>query len=393
MTDRERMLAAIRGEPVDCIPFVPRLEFWYRARKRNGALPSELSGLTLPEIVERLGIGHYAVVPDFTDVRDETHMIDRALGLFQLPTLAYEYALEGVERNVTRTDRETTVEYRTPAGSIRTVFSFTEAMLDAGASMPWTTAEPIREPADFDALRYIFANIRVRPRPEGYFEVRRRVGERGLAIGYTLGTACPMQHIMKELMTTERFFYALADYPEKVHELAKAMEPFYESMKRIVADSPAEVVLLGGNYDDSITYPAFFREHILPALKRYAEELHQRGKYLLTHTDGENRRLMPLYLEAGFDVADSVCPYPMTSLRLEDILDAFRGRITVLGGIPSVLLCEGSASFEEFRRFVDDLLQRHGRDTRLILGVSDMVTADCEWDRLEYISERVRSLR
>ena len=239
MTDRERMLAAIRGEPVDRIPVVPRLEFWYRARKRNGSLPSELSGLALPEIVERLGIGHYAVVPDFTDLRDETHMIDRTLGLFQLPTLAYEYALEGVERTVTKTDRETVVEYRTPAGSIRTAFIFTDAMLDAGASMPWTTVEPIREPADFDVLRYIFANVRVRPRPEGHLEVRRRVGERGLAIGYTLGTASPMQHIMKELMTTERFFYAVADYPDKVLELAEAMEPFYAGMKRIVADSPA----------------------------------------------------------------------------------------------------------------------------------------------------------
>jgi hypothetical protein len=171
------------------------------------------------------------------------------------------------------------------------------------------------------------------------------------------------------------------------------MEPFYEGMKQVVADSPAEVILLGGNYDDSITYPAFFRQYILPALKEYAERLHQRGKFLLTHTDGENRKLMPLYLEAGFDVADSVCPYPMTRLKLDEILEAFRGRITVLGGIPSVLLCEGSATFDDFRRFFDDLVERYGRSTRFILGVSDMVTADCEWDRLLYITENVMEIR
>jgi len=47
MTERERILAAIRGEAPDRLPWVPRLEFWHRVRLRKGNLPAELRGLSL----------------------------------------------------------------------------------------------------------------------------------------------------------------------------------------------------------------------------------------------------------------------------------------------------------------------------------------------------------
>ena len=71
MNDRQRILAAIRGETPDRLPFVPRLEFWYRARRLNHSLPSDLESLTLMEIADRLGVSYYAVVPDFTDCTDD----------------------------------------------------------------------------------------------------------------------------------------------------------------------------------------------------------------------------------------------------------------------------------------------------------------------------------
>jgi hypothetical protein len=265
-------------------------------------------------------------------------------------------------------------------------------MLDAGASISWITEHAVREPRDFEVVGYIFSHLKVEPRPEGFLARRRQVGDRGIAVAFTSGSACPMQHIMKELMTLEQFFYAMNDYPDSVEKLAEEMQPFYQAIQDCAAETPAEVVMLGGNYDDAITYPPFFRKYILPALSAYAPALHEKGKLLMTHTDGENRKLLPLYREAGFDIADSVCPYPMTSCTLEELHEAFAGRIAIWGGIPSVLLCRESASEDEFRHSIDDLLSRYGRETRFVLGVSDMVTADCEWDRMRYISERVAAI-
>jgi uroporphyrinogen-III decarboxylase len=389
MTHRQRILAAIRGEVPDRLPWVPRLEFWYRARLRHGTLPLELHSLTLTEIAERLGVGCYDSIPDFTRITGETDMIDRTLGLHNLSVLPYRITLEEVDRRVTRRGLETVVEYHTPAGSIRTASVFTEEMLDAGASAAWITEHAIREPQDFEVVGHIFSHLKVTPHFDGCLARRTEVGEQGLAVGFLQGAASPIQLIMKELMALEEFFYAFHDYPEKVLRLAQQIEPYFQQIQAIGAESPADVLLLGANYDDSITHPAFFEKHILPSLRSYARTLHQRNKFLMTHTDGENQRLFPLYRQAGFDIADSVCPYPMTRCTLEETRANFGKQVTIWGGIPSTLLCLSSTPEDEFRRSIDETVERYARESHFVLGVSDMVTADCEWDRLQYITDRI----
>ena len=391
MTHRERILAAIRGEIPDQLPWVPRLEFWHRARLRHGTLPPELRSLTLTEIADRLGVGCYDSIPDWTNIVSDIDMLDRTLGIYNLPNLPYRVTLEEVDRRVTRNGLETVVEYHTPAGSIRTGSIFTEEMLDAGASTAWICQHAIREPQDFDVVGHIFSRLKVEPHYEGYVARRAEVGEQGVAVGFIQGAASPIQLIMKELMVLEDFFYAFHDYPEKVLRLAEQIEPYFQQIQAIGADSSAEVLLLGANYDDSITHPAFFEKYILPSLGGYAQALHQRGKFLMTHTDGENQHLFPLYHRAGFDIADSVCPYPMTRCTLEETRANFGEHVTIWGGIPSTLLCLSSTPEDEFRRSVNETIERYAHASHFILGVSDMVTADCEWDRLQYITDTIAS--
>lgn len=389
VTDRERVLHTIRGETPDRIPWIPRLDFWHRARLHQGNLPPALAGLSLAQIADRLGVGCYATIPDFTATGPGDDMIDRGLGLYRLRVLPYRVELRNVERVVSTQGAETVVEYRTPYGPITTGYTFTPEMLDGGASMSWQTRIAIREPAHFEAVGYIFENLVVSPQPEGYCARRAEVGDRGVAVAWLFGTACPIHHVLKELMTVETFFYAMSDYPEKIARLCEQLEPLYDAVKRIGVETEAEIIHLGANYDDSITYPKFFEKYILPPLRDYAEVLHGRGKFLMTHTDGENRRLIPYYLEAGFDIADSVCPHPMTRLSLDEYLEAFAGHITVWGGIPSTLLCPDSTPEDDFRRAIGHLLDKHRHRPRLILGVSDMVTADADWDRLAYITDQL----
>ena len=109
MTHRERILAAIRGEVPDRLPWVPRLEFWHRAHLRRGTLRAHLRSLTLTEISDRLGVGCYASIPDFTDTTNDA-VVDRGLGLFHLPVLPYLMTLQDVDRRVIRRSRETVIE-------------------------------------------------------------------------------------------------------------------------------------------------------------------------------------------------------------------------------------------------------------------------------------------
>jgi hypothetical protein len=42
----------------------------------------------------------------------------------------------------------------------------------------------------------------------------------------------------------------------------------------------------------------------------------------------------------------------------------------------------------QFRRWIDDLFARYSHQSRFVLGVSDMVTADASWDRLAYVTKK-----
>jgi hypothetical protein len=259
MTERERILAAIRGGTVDRLPWVPRLEFWYRAKTRNGTLPPGLRDLSLAELARKLGVGCYGVVPDFTDLAGDLDMVDYALGILTQPAMVYEVALEGVDRRVIRRGPETVVEYRTPLGTLRTATVWTGEMLDGGASVPWVSEHAIKQAGDLEAAGYLFSHIKVTPRFDGYLRKRDEIAEDGIVVAHSSDFAGPMQHIMAALMPIERFFYALHDAPSAVERLAEQMEPFYARLKEIAAGSPAETVLLGSNYDDAITHPSFFR--------------------------------------------------------------------------------------------------------------------------------------
>jgi uroporphyrinogen-III decarboxylase len=393
VTERERILITLRGERADRIAWVPRLEFWLRGRKHTNTLPKGFEDMTLPSLVRELGVGWYGSIPDFTDSGATGGIPDRALGILRSRTCPYE-VIHGaeVERKIIIKGEETIVEYITPVGSISTSTGWTEEMRKAGVSTSWISRHAIEGPEDIDVVEYIFSHLKVVPSLDGYLEFRKEVGDRGVVAAFTSGAGAPMQHIMRMLMPLEKFFLAMSDYPERLRNLAGAMEGYYRDIEALAAEAPGEMVLLGGNYDSSITYPPFFKEHILPHLHRYAQGLHERGKYLMTHTDGENRNLIDLYIEADFDIADSICPAPMTSLELDTIHDAFSDRITIWGGLPSTVLCPQSCGWDEFKAYVDRLLGRYGHERRYILGVSDMVTADADIDRVRYITDKVDAL-
>jgi hypothetical protein len=120
-----------------------------------------------------------------------------------------------------------------------------------------------------------------------------------------------------------------------------------------------------------------------------SDRLHAAGKLLLTHTDGENKRLLPLYPACGFDVAESFCPAPMTKTTLAEMLQGLRPNTTVWGGVPSVALLESAMSDAVFHDYLDQLFASIGAGDHLILGVSDNVPPDVNLERLAEIKRRV----
>ena len=172
--------------------------------------------------------------------------------------------------------------------------------------------------------------------------------------------------------------------------MGRHLEPYMDRVYNVTASAPSPLLFSGANFDSAITPPPFFREHMLPQIKKRAEMAHSMGKYLICHTDGENHGLMECLLESGMDVADSVCPAPMTRPSFLDYYDSFREKITIWGGISSSIMLQETASDKEFYSFMDDLFVSIGDGKRIILSIADTVPPGARFDRLEHMAKLCR---
>ncbi|MCK4323151.1 MAG: hypothetical protein KAW89_01375, partial [Armatimonadetes bacterium] len=263
-------------------------------------------------------------------------------------------------------------------------------MRAAGASLPWAEEHALKGPDDYQVLEHIFSHLEVIPDETRYRQWRQWVGEAGVAVAYGWLAASPMHHIMRELLPMTDFFLEMHDYPDRLRSLAESMEPWFEHTLATLAQSSAEVIFVGANYDETITYPPFFEEHLLPWLVRAGEVAHEQGKLLLTHTDGENEGLLELYPRCNFDIADSICPAPMTKLTLAEAIAGLPG-VTIWGGIPSVAVCDSSMGEAEFGRIVAEAIDLARGSSHLILSIADTTPATANFQRLLQITELVSS--
>ena len=173
--------------------------------------------------------------------------------------------------------------------------------------------------------------------------------------------------------------------------MAERITPFYEAALECTLQCDAEAVLWGANYDQDLTWPSFFSDQITPWLQHASERLHSAGKVMFTHCDGENDALTELLLESGADVAESICPAPMTKLGLAKLRGRWGTTVAICGGIPSVALLPDVFDDDAYRQFMDATFAELGSGSSLILGVADMVLAEADLGRLEDIGRRIEA--
>jgi len=389
-TPKQRMLTTIRGGMPDKIPYAPRLDLWFAANKQRGTLPAPYRDFHHYDQVSRhRGWAIARVVLDYQGYGDEA-ILDRPLGIYRIPAQSFFTHLPpDVERRVEKVGDQIHLEYVTPRGNVRTTFVYSEEMRNSGVTIPWISEHAIKGPDAFEPLGYIFENLVVEPVPALYRNWANSLGEDGYAVAYALTAGSPMHHVMKILTDSTDFYYHHRDYSKEMTLLAEKIGVFYRKVLKAVAEGPGEIVLVGANFDDTITYPPFFRDHILPWLQEASEILHARGKFMLCHTDGENKGLMDYLYDSGMEIADSVCPAPMTKVSLAEYYGRWAKRITIQGGIPSNLLLADATTDEDFENFLNHLFKAVSPGNRLILGVADTVPPDAVFDRLCRIADRV----
>ena len=383
MNHRERMLATIRGESTDLIPWSPRMDLWQIAHRIRGTLPERFADKDVVEIAKELDVACHSMGGDYTQRGGGDNSL-RGFGLTNHRDYPFRISLPDFDVETSGDGENSLAVVTTPVGDVTTHLYQTAKMASDGISLPFFKSHAIESVDDFEAVAQVFE-----PNRQAYMRYHERMGDQGVAVAFGFVAASPIHLMLHELIAMDKFFYLWEDERQAMRELAERMTPFFLKMLEILAESDAEVVFWGANYDQDLTWPPFFEEEIAPWLKLVSDRLHKSGKLLLTHTDGENKNLLPHYPKTGIDVADSVCPAPMTKCTLKELREGMGDSITIWGGIPSITLLESSMTDKGFSEYLDNLFESIGRGNNLILGVSDNVPPDAKMDRLEEVKKRV----
>jgi hypothetical protein len=384
------MLATIRGEPTDMIPWAPRMDLWAIAQRARGTMPTEFIGRDLVGIADVLGSACRVLQGDF--YTRPLQPVDLALygfGITNHPDFPYRVDTVDLPTEFKSEGWRHRTVIETGAGRVVTEFELTPQMQADGAYDPVLSRRPIQSPDDLEAVARVFEHLVVAPQPRAYETFVERIGDSGLAVAAGPASASPMHVILHDLMDFAAFVYLYDDDRAALRQLASRIEPFLRARLDAVLETTADVFIWGANYDRSVTWPPFFRDEIAPWLADVSRRAHARGKLVLTHADGENDGLVGYYPECGFDIAESVCTKPMVRLSLAELRAGFGERTTVWGGIPAVALLEEAMDEEVFEGFLDSLFDGLGTGERLILGVSDNVPPDAKLSRLATVMDRI----
>ena len=184
-----------------------------------------------------------------------------------------------------------------------------------------------------------------------------------------------------------QLFTALYDNPDLIDRLIQILDEQYMEIIRQVSELSVIYVEFPDNLDGMMTNPRLFEKYSLPYYQKYTSLLHDQGKKVGCHTDGNIKSLLSLLAQSGLDVCESFSPSPLTECTFEEAWDAWQNGPMIWGGIPSPILEEHSSE-GEFQEYVSRLLQTIG-DKPIILGVGDMVLGNNLIERVEYIAGEV----
>jgi len=262
MTAKERWLAALSLQPVDRLPFWPKLDGAYPLHQ---AAP--FRGMSLVQLHEWIGSDrHEGVGAALRDRRARTELTEQ------------------------RADGELRTTFRTPYGDLVRVNRFDPI------SQSWHPMRfPVRFLADIHAMTAWYADCRPEVDAEALAEAEesyRRIGDSALV---TTGVGqSPLMHWVEWLAGIENAHYLLHDHPDAVLALFAEMHRVLLRRAGILADRhPADAFYMVENTSTTLIAVDQYRALNLPQIMDYARVMAAAGRHLLLHMCGHLRALLP----------------------------------------------------------------------------------------------------
>ena len=338
MTSRERIMAASRKERADKLPF---FHYWRHCQ----------TGWAERECRNR-GMGMNMVRPPYVEKLHDVAVTETRMLVEGRPIIRRMFS--------------------TPVGSV-----YEDEFREPGTGQwklgrswkghqAWITERRIKGPEDYKVVKYMVEHTEY---VADYFPMEQAMewlGEDGVVLDGLPHS--PMQMLMIHWLGSEggRFFYHLADYPELIEDLARAVSKSREPLYEIAAKSPAPIALCGDNIDGVLVNPTLFRKYFMPEYEKQAQALHRCGKLMAVHMDGRVADLKHLIAQTPIDIVEALHPIPMGDLVIGEALSLWSDKVIWLG-FPGSIYELGPAATREFAL---QFLREIGSGDRLVVAMS-----------------------
>ena len=327
MTMRERMLAVLRGEKPDRVPFV---------QYRNASAPDE-------EIWAVIGRENMGVMPwirlhrvEHPNCRTHTEEIS-------------ERGLRGLR---------TVIE--TPVGCM-TEEKFYEPALNTASIRDHF----VKTPEDYAVLQAYLEDSVVVEDLTAYHEACASLGEDGITLIRLERT--PFQQLWVQWVSIADLALHMVDCPDRVARCVDAMVKEMRAVFEIVTRTPVPFV----DFPDNITAPVIgdsnFREYCVPYYNELADMLADKRVPVLVHMDGDLKPLWDAIGETRIKGIDSLSPPPDNDTSVADALSLWPDRCVLVNFPSSVHLASPQAIYDQ----TGELLQQGGRSGQLQIQISE----------------------
>jgi len=192
------------------------------------------------------------------------------------------------------------------------------------------------------------------------------VGDDGIILFQLPPTPLKKFHWLADPAQASLWIY---DHPAEMRELAGILEEKALAIVEEAVDLDDVFVFEWPENLDSLFYsPPMFREFCMPVMRRAAEIIHARGKFMFAHACGQLKLLGPLFIEAGLDCVEGQAHPPIGDWRLDEAR-ALSDRLILCGGMTAnEQQWSGPGTAERIDRFVQDLFSSLGDRRRFLFA-------------------------
>jgi hypothetical protein len=359
MTVRERVLAVLRGQKADAVPWLGDLSYWIHYLESSGKMPDRYREDGMFQLHRDLGVGFYLQ------------------GYFPFKT-----KYEGVTFTNETTGNRLVSRIDTPVGTVREVYETLPESYTAAR-----TEHLVKDVRDLKVIRYLYEHTFYEPDYELASRRYDLIGDNGVVLCYL--PRSPFMDVAVALAGIQATTFAMLDDPDEFNETMEVMEKKSDEAALIALHSPAECLMIPENISSEVIGKRFFEAYMKSYEEKWNGEIKKAGKFSFVHMDGTMKGLIREVSSTGFRVMEALTPAPVGDLPIEEIRSWVQPDTVIWGGIPGLYFTD-LVSDSDFDEFVKRILTVMRSEPRYVLGVADQVPPECRFERIKRVSELVQ---